>query len=156
MKIVSGGQTGVDRAALDAAIDCDISHGGWCPENRKAEDGVINGRYQLESLVGGGYAQRTKANVRDSDGTLIIYFGQLKGGTEQTLSFCIRKRKPYKLIDADEITEERAAYLVAKFCAENSVSTLNVAGPRQSSHAKAHSYTYTLMCRFLNQVQTVN
>ena len=85
MKIISGGQTGVDRAALDAAIAAGFPIGGWCPKGRKAEDGVIDQRYALTETPLAGYAQRTEWNVRDSDGTLIFYRTKIKGGTLLTL-----------------------------------------------------------------------
>ena len=100
IKIVSGAQTGVDRAALDAALECAVALGGWCPAGRLAEDGVIPSRYPVEELPRAGYRQRTKRNVVDSDGTVIIYFGYPSGGTEQTLVFCIKEKQPYVLIDA--------------------------------------------------------
>ena len=82
--IVSGGQTGVDRAALDAALAMGVEAGGWCPEGRTAEDGIIPDRYPVIGLPGAGYPERTRQNVIDSDGTLIIYFGFPAGGTELT------------------------------------------------------------------------
>lgn len=88
-KIVSGGQTGVDCVALDAALEIGTECGGWCPENRSAEDGEIPSRYPVTEIKNAGYKERTLQNVIDSDGTVIIYFDTLFGGTEQTLLFCL-------------------------------------------------------------------
>ena len=88
LTIISGGQTGVDRAALDSALSYRVDCGGWCPEGRQAEDGPIPARYPLTEL-GGGYAARTRKNVEDSDGTVILYFDTPTGGTEKTLRYCL-------------------------------------------------------------------
>ncbi|PSQ85488.1 MAG: molybdenum cofactor carrier, partial [Bacteroidetes bacterium QH_2_63_10] len=85
-KIISGGQTGVDRAALDAALAFNVPVGGWCPKGRRAEDGQIPDRYPLEETPSEAYEQRTAWNVRDSDGTLIITDGSLEGGTALTMT----------------------------------------------------------------------
>lgn len=140
LKIISGGQTGVDRAALDAALERGMEIGGWCPQDRKAEDGVIPQRYQLVELANAGYMERTRQNVIDSDGTAIIYFAFPSGGTEQTIGFCIKERKPYVLIDAEELTLVRAAEKVKAFIVRFNISTLNVAGPRASGEARAYPY----------------
>ena len=140
VKIVSGGQTGVDRAALDAALAHGIPCGGWCPRGRAAEDGVIAERYPLRELDG-GYAARTRRNVRDSDGTVIVYFGRPSGGTEKTLRYCLADDKPYLLLDAEEIKPERAARRIAGFLATLPGQTLNFAGPRASGEARAYAYT---------------
>lgn len=108
LKIISGGQTGVDRAALDAALEQGVPCGGWCPEGRRAEDGPIPERYPLREVSGGGYKQRTLQNIRDSDGTVMFYFGHPRKGTENALFFCLKKGKPYLLIDAIEIPPGRA------------------------------------------------
>lgn len=82
-KIVSGGQTGVDRAGLDFAIALGIPHGGWCPKGRKAEDGPIDNRYQLQETPRADYLQRTEWNVRDNDGTVIFTVNAtLSGGSK--------------------------------------------------------------------------
>ena len=140
MKIVSGGQTGVDRAALDAALKNGIETGGWCPEGRKAEDGIIPAKYPVKELHGSGYRQRTKRNVIDSDGTAIIYFGYPTGGTEQTIVFCIEEQKPYVLIDAEEISVKQASRKIKRFIKDNSISVLNVAGPRAGGESRAYAY----------------
>lgn len=140
LKIISGGQTGVDRGALDAALDLGMPCGGWCPQGRMAEDGFIPWRYPVIDLPGADYRQRTLANVLAADGTLIIYFTGLAGGTEETLRFCLEWQKPYLLIDAVELTVARAAQRITEFRYVFSISTLNVAGPRASSEAQAHAY----------------
>jgi hypothetical protein len=112
-KIISGGQTGTDRGTLDAAIACSFPCGGWCPPGRLAEDGRIPERYSLIEFKEGGYRQRTLRNVLESNGTAILYFSQIEGGIEETLRFCIEEHKPYKLIDAEEVSAERAASLLA-------------------------------------------
>lgn len=139
-KIISGGQTGVDRAALDVALEHGVPCGGFCPKGRQAEDGVINPRYPLKEIEQ-GYRQRTLLNVMHSDATLIIYNDLLSGGTEQTLKFCIQHEKPYKLVDMALATKELAANAISKFLRDFNVSTLNVAGPRASGEPRAYDYT---------------
>lgn len=141
LKIVSGAQTGVDRGALDAALAVGAACGGWCPEGRMAEDGVIPERYPVKELPDAGYRQRTRKNVQDSDATLIIYFRELTGGTQQTLKFCMNEKQPYLLIDAEEISVQRAAERVQEFVLQYEVRVLNVAGPRGGREPRAHPYT---------------
>lgn len=94
-RIISGGQSGADRAALDFAIERGIPHGGWCPRGRKAEDGPIDPRYRLRETPSTGYAQRTLWNVRDSDGTVIFTIAdRLKGGSRQTAALARKHCKP--------------------------------------------------------------
>jgi hypothetical protein len=108
-KIVSGGQTGVDRGALDAALAAEFPCGGWCPEDRAAEDGPIEARYPLTPMARGGYRERTRQNVLDSDGTAILFYGVLGGGTLLTLNLCKREGKPHVVIDANKTSESAAA-----------------------------------------------
>jgi len=148
-RIVSGGQTGVDRGALDAALAADFPCGGWCPAGRTAEDGTIASRYPVVELAGAGYRERTIQNVVDSDATLIVYFGDLHGGTELTMLACIRREKPYKLVDGAEIPAERAAEIAFAFVAERGASILNVAGPRASHAPGAHGYAFEALSRLI-------
>tara|TARA_R110001583_G_scaffold195324_1_gene371697 strand:- start:8512 stop:8994 length:483 start_codon:yes stop_codon:yes gene_type:complete len=138
-KVISGGQTGADRAALDAAIEVSVPIGGTCPSGKKAEDGEIPGYYGLQE-ISGGYRQRTRKNVADSDATAIFYDGFLSGGTELTLQFCIRLNKPYKLIDSSLVDAEKAAAVLVEFTDKFQVKTLNVAGPRASNHPGIYEY----------------
>jgi hypothetical protein len=129
MKIISGGQTGVDRAALDAAIELGIPHGGWCPRGRTAEDGRISDRYQLREADSPDYSFRTEQNVLDSDATLILYRGRVSGGTELTLRLARQHARPHLVVDLDAAL---APAEVRRWLEEHTVETLNVAGPRES------------------------
>ena len=149
LKIVSGAQTGVDRAALDVALKENVPCGGWCPEGRKAEDGTIPESYPVQELKGGGYRPRTKKNVQDSDGTVIIYFGQLSGGTEETLRFCLSEKKPYLLLDGREVKSDRAAERMVDFQSTLPGRKLNFAGPRASSEPQAYEYTAKAIEKFI-------
>lgn len=149
-KIISGGQTGVDRGALDAALEKGFPCGGWCPPGRLAEDGPIDCAYPMSEMDHGSYGERTRQNIINSDGTLIIQFGPLEGGTKTTLQYCIQLKKPYALFDALEVSETRAAGLVRRFVKSNSVKTLNVAGPRQSKVPEAHDYAYKVISLVLD------
>lgn len=149
IKIISGGQTGVDRAALDAALRAGIECGGWCPEGRLAEDGTIPLHYPVTELEGANYTDRTLQNVKGSDGTVIIYFDSLSGGTEKTLLFCLNRQKPYLLIDASEMNCERAAERMQKFVIRNGIAVLNFAGPRASGEPLAYPYALETMTCFL-------
>jgi hypothetical protein len=151
-KIVSGGQTGVDRGALDAALECDFPCGGWCPRGRRAEDGPIAKTYPLTEMTHGGYRHRTIQNIIDSDGTAILYFDQVEGGTELTLLHCLRQHKPCKLIDGAEITVPRAAQLIAEFVAVHGIQTLNIAGPRQRKSPRAYCFSHDVVTALLNDV----
>ena len=155
-KIVSGGQTGVDRGALDAALAFNFPCGGWCPDGKIAEDGVIDDRYPMQKLIGGDYAARTTENVKDSDGTAIIYFNELNGGTAQTYSDCKSIHKPHLLIDAAQVNTEQAASLIDEFVEDNNITVLNMAGPRESKVKGARGYTFKVISNLLNASDEIN
>lgn len=140
-RVVSGGQTGVDRAALDWAIANGIEQGGWCPKGRRAEDGVIHARYQLHETSSVKYAQRTKWSVRDSDGTLILNVGAVEGGTLSTLRFVEQLRKPRRLVDLADCVSDSDLALVISWLLEERIVTLNVAGPREEKRPGIYEMT---------------
>jgi hypothetical protein len=131
-KIVSGGQTGADRAALDVAIERGIPHGGWIPRGRLTEDGPLPGRYRLLETESRSYAGRTERNVLDSDGTLIVSRGRLTGGSALTRQLAKRHGRPWLHVDLDVLGGEEAARRVRVWLRENRIRVLNVAGPRAS------------------------
>jgi len=150
IKIVSGGQTGVDRGALDAALEAGFPCGGWVPGDRMAEDGVIPDRYPLMALPKGGYRQRTRLNVLDSDGTAILFYESLSGGTRLTRNLCALLKRPYVLIDARKIVEPAAAAAeILKFVEEKQVRTLNVAGPRLSGWPEGYGFALAVIGRVI-------
>ena len=134
-KIVSGGQTGVDRAALDVAREAGLELGGWCPAGRRAEDGPIAAHYPLRATPSADPAERTGWNVRDSDGTLVLTTGPLHGGTERTVQAAHAHRKPLLVVELAR--GEDPAY-VAEWIAERGIRVLNVAGPRESEVPGIH------------------
>jgi hypothetical protein len=128
-KIVSGGQTGVDRAGLDVAMALGLDCGGWCPKGRRAEDGVIPAHYVLRETPSADYRQRTEWNVRDSDATLILTRGEPAGGTALTQRLAVAWRKPCLIVD---LQTDPAPRTVRSWLATHSVAVLNIAGPRES------------------------
>ena len=143
-RIVSGGQTGADRAALDFAIRHGYPHGGWAPRGREAEDGCIPLRYQLTELEG-GYRQRTRRNVEDSDGTLIVNRGALDGGTLATKEFAEKAGKPLFVAQVDEDLTAQMAVDVLAWLRAHDIKTLNVAGPRESKRPGIEFFTKLLL-----------
>jgi hypothetical protein len=128
-RVVSGGQTGVDRAALDVALELGIPCGGWCPKGRRAEDGPIDARYPLRETRSSEYRVRTGKNVVGSDGTLVLAFGPLKGGTALTVRLAQKHRRPFLVVDLSHGGDSRA---VEDWIRTNRIRILNVAGPRET------------------------
>lgn len=128
-KIISGGQTGADRAALDVALELKIPCGGWCPKGRKAEDGTIDPIYPLQETPLGDYSQRTEWNVRDADGVLIFSCGIPTGGTALAIELSRKHLKPCFVIDLEKKQEKRA---FIQWLKENDIKILSVGGPRES------------------------
>ncbi len=155
MKIISGGQTGVDRAALDVALKHGVDCGGWCPAGRLDELGQIPERYPLKELKGGSFAERTLQNVKDSDGTVAIYFAELRGGTEFTVQCCLKQRSPHQLIDAARTSVEEAAKLIVDLVRQYKIDILNVAGPRQSEWLEGDDYAFRALEIFLTRIATL-
>lgn len=139
--LVSGGQTGVDRAALDWAIRHGIAHDGWCPKGRLAVDGPLDAQYRLRETESAGYRQRTKLNVRDSDATLVLNLGALDGGTLQTVKFALAMRRPHLVVALDACTDAEAAAQVAAWFREGGFARLNVAGPREEKRGGVYART---------------
>ncbi len=144
-KIISGGQTGADRAALDVAINLHIPHGGWVPKNRTAEDGPVPAHYQLKEMATERYPARTEANVTDSDGTMIITHGELKGGSRLTREYALKHRKPHLHIDLDARRGDDALYAIVNWIAENHIAVLNVAGSRASEDPDLYDNVFEIL-----------
>jgi predicted Rossmann-fold nucleotide-binding protein len=151
-KIISGGQTGVDRAALDAALELGFPCGGSCPEDRAAEDGTIPARYPITPLAGADYSERTLQNVLDADGTVIVCHGVPRGGTRLTLVQCQRHRKPFLVIDSATTTRADAVGEVSRFLREHPIRVLNVAGPRASEWPEGYGFVHAVMRDVLAKV----
>ncbi|MBI1315122.1 molybdenum cofactor carrier [bacterium] len=160
-RIVSGGQTGVDRAALDVALQAGVPCGGWCPLGRRAEDGRIPDRYPLIETSERDYSIRTERNIIDSDATLIISGGPLTGGTALTRNLARRLGSPLFIVDLREYESAKPNLLGAtvldqleQWLTENRIHTLNVAGPRESQqpgiYARASQLLRQLFSRIAN------
>ena len=145
-KIVSGGQAGVDRGALDAALQLGFDCGGWCPAGRRAEDGIIPSQYPLTETESARYEARTEQNIIDSDATLIITGGRLEGGTRLTMEIALQQDKPCLVID---LRQPLALDQVHTWITTLEISTLNIAGPRESKQAGITLKTRDLVANLL-------
>lgn len=151
-RLISGGQTGADRGALDAAIALGIPHGGWCPRGRLAEDGVIPAPYRLTETAAADYETRTRANVRSADATLIITAGgPLSGGTLHTAEYARALDKPLLHVDlaAAEHDLDTPGQHLRTWLRHHAVRTLNVAGPRESTAPGIHAAVRDFLCQAL-------
>jgi len=162
-QIVSGGQTGVDRAALDAAAERGVATGGWCPRGRRAEDGRIPDNYPLRETEARSYAVRTEWNVRDADGTLIIVLDEISSGTQLTLNVARKLQKPAVVVhlrpsdspglfsDTNSLNEQLDS--VVGWLQQHRIRVLNVAGPRGSSHRDVYPEARRFVTALLNLVR---
>jgi len=146
--IISGGQTGADRAALDAAMTLGLPHGGWICRGRKTEDGPLSARYHLKELGSGRYRDRTEKNVLDSDGTVIFSFGPLQGGSALTEALAIRHDRPCLFLNLAEISQEQATAALGAWLRQHQIRRLNVAGPRASNEPRIYKAVYSLFLSF--------
>ena len=144
-KIISGGQTGVDRAALDAAIKLTIPHGGWIPQGRLTENGPLSPEYQLQETRSTSYADRTEKNVLDGDATLIISRGPLTGGSEYTREMAIKHNRVWLHIDLNKTPAFQAAIAINDWITKKEIAILNVAGPRASKDPKIYKDTLNIL-----------
>jgi hypothetical protein len=155
-KIISGGQTGADRAALDVAIKFSIPHGGWVPRGRETEDGSLPDNYQLKEMPTASYPKRTERNVVDSDGTLILSHGKLSGGTAYTQKVAVEHGRPCLHIDLNIQNRFEAAKNISWWIARNKIETLNVAGPLASRDPEIYQATVNVLTTtlYLNIIET--
>jgi hypothetical protein len=144
-KIISGGQTGVDQAALDVAIKLGISHGGWVPKGRITENGILDDKYQVREMKTANYNKRTEQNVIDSDGTLIISHDELTGGSEYTREVAMLNNRPWLHIDLNKTIAFQAARKIRSWIAEHGIEVLNVAGPRASKDPAIYKATTDIL-----------
>lgn len=148
--IISGCQTGVDRAALDAAMKAGIDCGGFVPRGKFAEDGRIPDRYPVYECDSPDYDVRTELNVINSDATLILNRGIIDGGTAYTLGLCRHHGKPVSVIDLDNLEPRQAAAQIQKFLQREKPQVLNVAGPRESKSPGIYALSLNILLSVLN------
>ena len=144
-RIISGGQTGADRAALDFAIGHGIPHGGWVPRGRKTEAGRLPDRYRLQEMPFATYWRRTERNVLAADGTLIVSHGRLSGGCALTRRFAKLHGRPWLYVDLSRQAVEAAGNEVRAWIEQNDIHVLNVAGPRASQDPRIYRDTFSLL-----------
>jgi len=145
-KIISGGQTGADRAALDFAIEHGLPHGGWCPKGRRAEDATIPSQYQLKETPSKNYSHRTEWNVRDSDGTVIFTIkATLTGGSRKTAEFAENHCKPCLHLSAE--TSDDPASELRLFVQSIGIKVLNVAGSRASKEQDVGTFVMQVLSK---------
>jgi hypothetical protein len=152
-KVISGGQTGVDRAALDVAIELGIPHGGWVPKGRKAEDGILPRKYHLSEMPTASYARRTEQNVLDSDGSLILSHGELKGGSDLTRKLAIRHGRPWLRIDLNKTPVFESVKTIQTWLLNEGIRVLNVGGPRGSEDPDIYRETANILRKALSPIE---
>jgi len=153
-KIISGGQTGADRAALDFAIDHDMPYGGSVPKGRRTEDGRLPVKYHLQEMPTENYSKRTLQNVLDSEGTVIVSHGFLTGGSALTREFAIQHKKHWIHIDLKELPRQEAAESLSSWLQENEIKVLNIAGPKAGKDPNIYEATLRLLEETLSREKT--
>jgi len=151
-RIISGGQTGVDRGTLDACLAQRFPCGGWCPKGRLAEDGEIDLKYPLRETKDRNYGTRTRKNVQDSDGTLIISQGKLTGGTLLTYQFAKERNKPTLVVSPTESDFEEIIFTIIQWLKENQIKILNVAGPRDSEWKQGFHSSFQIISSLIIKI----
>lgn len=144
-KIISGAQTGADRAALDFAIKNNIPHAGWIPKGRKAEDGIVSQKYDVQETTSKDYRKRTELNAQDSDGTLIVTHGKLTGGSALTKKLAEKHNRPCLHVDLSRELGIAASEDVLKWIRHHKLDVLNVAGSRASKDSEIYNATIQLL-----------
>ena len=145
MKIISGGQTGADRAALDYAIEFNIPYGGWVPKGRKTEDGRLPEKYRLQEMQTSDYSKRTEKNILAADGTLIVSHGRLTGGSALTQFLAEKHNKSFIHVDMNRMSIDEASEAVRIWLKKNQIETLNVESPRASKDSAIYEATRRLL-----------
>ncbi len=147
-KIISGGQTGADRAGLDVALANDFPHGGWCPKGRKAEDGPIDAKYEVTETPSANYLQRTEWNVRDTDGTIVFTIAkEITGGSMRTVEFARKHNKPCLHVSKESTKQPESE--VKEFIKQHDIKLLNFAGSRESKEPGINEWVKHVLNRAL-------
>ena len=144
-KIISGGQTGADQAALDVAIELGFEHGGWIPRGRKTENGLLPDKYKLQEMSTASYPKRTEQNILDSDSTLIISHGKLTGGSALTRKMAKKHGRPWLHLDMDKLSVSDASKTTASWIERNGIQILNVAGARGTKDPTIYNATMEIL-----------
>ncbi len=147
MIIISGGQTGVDRAAWDAAIAIGFEQDGWVPKGRKAEDGPIPSKYHCREISQPYYAARTVQNLLNSDATLVLCFGPPSAGTQLTINLCEKHKRPHLVMDLEKENFSEAIKTASAFIRKQRPHRLNIAGPRGSSNPEAYNAAFGFLLK---------
>lgn len=154
-RIISGGQTGADHAALDVAIKLDIPHGGWIPKGRLTEDGALPDKYHFTEMPTASYPKRTEQNVIDSDGTVIFSYGRLTGGSALTHKMAVKHNRHWLHVDLDKQTRFQTAQRINDWIRQNNIEVLNVAGSRASKSPAIYDAVFGILeavC-YMNQME---
>ena len=146
-KVLSGGQTGVDRAALDVAIEMGVAHGGWCPAGRDADDGVIPDKYQLTETAEQDHTVRTENNVKDADGTLMIYRGELHGGTAYAIEMAKHLNKPVLALNLDQDIDVEEVF---DWVQSNNIRIINIGGQRETKNPGIYFQSRKILSKLFN------